>query len=128
MPAKIFLAVDLGASSGRLLAGKLDGEILELSEVHRFGHAPVNINGRLYWQTFDLWSNILFGLREAHRSFGDEVVSVGVDAWGVDFALLDRQGELLAAPVTPGARPCIGDIALYRCVKQLAPSSSSACT
>ena len=99
MPAKIFLAVDLGASSGRVLAGKLEGEILELSEVHRFGHAPVNINGRLYWQTFDLWSNILFGLREAHRSFGDEVVSVGVDAWGVDFALLDRQGELLAAPV-----------------------------
>jgi rhamnulokinase len=99
MSRKVFLAVDLGASSGRVLAGLLDGQILELSEVHRFGHSPVSVNGRLYWQTFDLWSNILFGLREAHRKFGDDVVSVGVDAWGVDFGLLDRHGELLATPI-----------------------------
>lgn len=99
MPRKVFLAVDLGASSGRVLAGSLDGQTLQLSEVHRFGHAPVSVNGRLYWRTFDLWSNILHGLREAHRTFGDDIFSVGVDAWGVDFGLLDRQGELLAAPI-----------------------------
>ncbi len=99
MQHKVFLAVDLGASSGRVLAGLLDGQALRLSEVHRFSHAPVSVNGRLYWRTFDLWSNVLHGLREAHRQFGDDVVSVGVDAWGVDFGLLDRQGELLAAPI-----------------------------
>lgn len=99
MPCKVFLAVDLGASSGRVLAGSLDGQTLQLSEAHRFGHAPVSVNGRLYWRTFELWSSILRGLREAHRTFGDDVFSVGVDAWGVDFGLLDRQGELLAAPI-----------------------------
>ena len=99
MPHKVFLAVDLGASSGRVLAGSLDGQTLQLSEVHRFSHAPVSVNGRLYWRTFDLWSNVLHGLREAHRKFGDAVFSVGVDAWGVDAGLLDHQGELLAAPI-----------------------------
>lgn len=99
MPIQVFLAVDLGAASGRVLAGVLDGDQLEVGEVHRFGNSPVNVNGRLYWQLFDIWSNVLFGLREAHRKFGDAIVSVGVDGWGVDFGLLDHQGELLAAPV-----------------------------
>lgn len=99
MPHKVFLAVDLGASSGRVFAGTLEGQVLELSEVHRFSHAPVSVNGRLYWRTLDLWANILHGLREAARRFGDQIVSVGVDAWGVDFGLLDRQGALLAPPV-----------------------------
>ena len=99
MPHKVFLAVDLGASSGRVFAGALESQVLQLSEVHRFSHAPVSVNGRLYWRTLDLWANILHGLREAGRRFGDQIVSVGVDAWGVDFGLLDRQGELLAPPV-----------------------------
>jgi len=99
MKRRVYLAVDLGASSGRVLAGLFDDGRLELGEVHRFGNGPVNVNGRLYWQTFDLWSNILTGLREAARQFGDEIVSVGVDTWGVDFGLLDGNGELLAAPV-----------------------------
>ena len=94
-----YLAVDLGASSGRVLAGLFDGETLEIAEVHRFGNGPVNVNGRLYWRTFELWASILAGLRAAARQFGDDVVSVGVDAWGCDFGLLDRNGELLGAPV-----------------------------
>lgn len=99
MPSKVFLAVDLGASSGRVLAGLLDGQFLEMAEVHRFNHAPVNVHGRLYWRLFDLWANVLHGLREAHGTYGERIVSVGVDAWGVDFGLLDRRGELLATPV-----------------------------
>jgi len=99
MPHQVFVAVDLGASSGRVLAGQLEGQTLQLSELHRFAHAPVGVNGRLYWRTLDLWANILHGLREAGRRFGDQIVSIGVDAWGVDFGLLDRQGELLAPPV-----------------------------
>jgi rhamnulokinase len=99
MKRKVHLAIDLGASSGRVLAGLFDGETLELAEIHRFANGPVNVNGRLYWRTFELWHNILAGLRLAARQFGDEIVSVGVDAWGVDFGLLDRNGELLGAPV-----------------------------
>jgi rhamnulokinase len=99
MPHKVFLAVDLGASSGRVLAGLFDGETLELREVHRFPNGPVSVNGRLYWRTFELWHNVLAGLRAAEREFGDSIVSVGVDTWGVDFGLIDRSGELLAAPV-----------------------------
>ncbi|MCC6492090.1 MAG: rhamnulokinase [Pirellulales bacterium] len=99
MTRRVYLAIDLGASSGRVLAGLFDGEIFELGEIHRFANAPVNVNGRLYWQTFHLWSEVVAGLQAAARQFGDAVVSVGVDAWGVDFGLLDRQGELLAAPV-----------------------------
>lgn len=99
MKRRVYLAVDLGASSGRVLAGLFDGERLDLEEVHRFGNGPVSVNGRLYWRSFELWSNILAGLREAGRRYGDAVVSVGVDTWGVDFALLDRHGELLGAPV-----------------------------
>ncbi len=99
MKREAYLAVDLGASSGRVLAGLFDGERLELTEVHRFGNGPVSVNGRLYWRTFELWHNILAGLRAAARQFGDVVVSVGVDTWGVDFGLLDRNGELLGAPV-----------------------------
>jgi len=99
MKRQAFLAVDLGASSGRVLAGVLAGGRLELEEIHRFANGPVNVNGRLYWRTFELWSHVLAGLREAGRRLGDSIVSVGVDAWGVDFGLLDQQGELLAAPV-----------------------------
>jgi rhamnulokinase len=99
MKRRVFLAVDLGASSGRVLAGLFDGRDLDLEEVHRFGNGPVSVTGRLYWRTFELWSNILAGLREAGRCYGDAIVSVGVDAWGVDFGLLDRNGELLGAPV-----------------------------
>jgi rhamnulokinase len=99
MKRKAYLAVDLGASSGRVLAGLFDGHDLDLEEVHRFTNGPVSVNGRLYWRTFELWANILAGLREAGRRYGSSVVSVGVDTWGVDFGLLDRNGELLGAPV-----------------------------
>ena len=99
MNRQVYLAVDLGASSGRVLAGLFDGRRLELAEVHRFANGPVNVHGRLYWRTFELWSNILAGLREAGRKFGDAVVSVGVDTWGVDYGLLDAHDELLGAPV-----------------------------
>jgi rhamnulokinase len=99
MKRRAYLAVDLGASSGRVLAGLFNGQTLELAEVRRFANGPVNVDGRLYWRTFDLWANVLAGLQAAHQQFGDEIASVGVDTWGVDFGLLDRHGEFLAAPV-----------------------------
>ncbi len=94
MKGRVYLAVDLGASAGRVLAGALDGGRLELAEVSRFPNGPVKAGGRLYWRTFDLWANVLAGLREAAKRYGDAIASVGVDTWGVDFGLLDRSGEL----------------------------------
>ena len=98
MAAKTYLAVDLGASSGRVLAGRFDGARLRLEEIHRFGNGPVHAAGHMYWDLLDLWQQIQQGLRAAHESFGESAVSVGVDTWGVDFGLLGRGDEPLGNP------------------------------
>jgi len=97
--AQVFLAVDLGASSGRVVAGAFSGKRLALEEVSRFGNGGVLANDRLYWDLLSLWSSIKDGLRAAGTKYGERIVSVGVDTWGVDFGLLDAQGELLGNPV-----------------------------
>lgn len=100
MPDQIYLAVDLGASSGRVLAGLFDGSRLRLEEVHRFDNGAVNLAGSLQWNVLGLWQNILHGLRAARAKYGDAIRSVGVDTWGVDFALLGRDDVLLGNPVS----------------------------
>jgi rhamnulokinase len=95
---KTYLAVDLGASSGRVLAGKFDGKQIQLEEVHRFGNGGVKVGPHLYWDLLRLWSDIKDGLRKSQQKFGDSVVSVGVDTWGVDFGLLGSNDELLGNP------------------------------
>lgn len=95
---KIGLAVDLGASSGRVLAGRLDDGRFGLEEVHRFANGGVTLGGHLHWDVLRLWTDIKDGLREAARRFGDSICSVGVDTWGVDFALLGANDELLGNP------------------------------
>ncbi|HEY4752181.1 MAG TPA: FGGY family carbohydrate kinase, partial [Candidatus Limnocylindrales bacterium] len=90
-------AVDLGAESGRVLAGTLDGERLSLEEVHRFPNTPVRVDGTLHWDVLRLWSDVENGLRRAGEA--GAVASVAVDSWGVDFALVDGRGRLLANPV-----------------------------
>jgi rhamnulokinase len=97
-PAKVFLAVDLGASSGRVLAALFDGSSIQLEEVFRFDNGGVVANGHLYWDVLRQWTNIQQGLRAAHAKYGDRVNSVGVDTWGVDFGLLGRGDELLGNP------------------------------
>lgn len=89
------LAVDLGAESGRVMRIGFDGEAFHLEEVHRFANTPVWVRGTLYWDALRLWHEIHTTL-DAHRA---DAASVGVDSWGVDFALLDRTGDLLANPV-----------------------------
>ncbi len=96
--SKVFLAVDIGASSGRLLAGLFDGSKITLEEVHRFENGAVHAAGRMYWDLLALWNEVQAGLRAASIRYGDRVVSVGVDTWGVDFALLGRGDELLGNP------------------------------
>lgn len=100
MPEQIYLAVDLGASSGRVLAGLFDGRRLRLEEVHRFENGAVDLAGSLQWNVLGLWQHILTGLRAARSKYGDRIQSVGVDTWGVDFALLGRDDVLLGNPVS----------------------------
>jgi rhamnulokinase len=99
MAATTYIAIDLGASSGRHLAGSIDGNRLNLQEVHRFENGPIAAGGRLYWDLLQLWQHIQNGLCAAKHSHGDSIRSVGVDTWGVDFALLGRGDELLGNPV-----------------------------
>src|ERR671918_459151 len=92
------LAVDLGAQSGRVVLGRYDGERLTVSEVHRFPNVPVATRGVLHWDILRLFGDVLEGLRAAGREAGS-INSVGVDSWGIDFALLDGKGRLLQNPV-----------------------------
>lgn len=94
-----YLAVDLGASSGRVLAGRFDGRSVALEEVYRFGNGGVTAGGTLYWDLLRLWSEIQHGLRLAQESLDGQIVSLGVDTWGVDFGLLDANDQLLGNPV-----------------------------
>jgi rhamnulokinase len=95
---RVYLAVDLGASSGRVVAGCLDGRRLTLEECHRFENGGVLANDRLYWDLLGQWRDIQNGLRAAGAQFGDRLVSVGVDTWGVDFGFLGAGDELLGNP------------------------------
>ena len=97
MAQRTYLAVDLGAESGRVVAGRFDGRQLTLDQLHRFPNGPVPLAGSLRWNVLGLWEGIREGLARAAVRF-KEVASVGVDTWGVDYVLLDRQGELLGLP------------------------------
>lgn len=99
MPPLQTLAVDYGASSGRHVAGTFDGMRLDLREIYRFENGPVHAAGRMYWNLLDQWSQLQNGLTLARQQLGPQIASVGVDTWGVDFALLGRGDELLGNPV-----------------------------
>src|SRR5262245_21920644 len=93
---KKILAFDLGAESGRGLLGRFDGRKLSLDVLHRFSNGPVQTLDTLHWDVLRLYGKMQVGMRKAAEQ-GD-VVSIGVDTWGVDFALLGRDGHLLANP------------------------------
>jgi len=99
MARQVAVAVDLGASGGRVVSGAFDGRILELEEMHRFENGPVPMAGHLVWDLPRLWHEVLAGLRAAAARHGDAVSTVGVDTWGVDFSFLGADGSLLANPV-----------------------------
>lgn len=91
-----FLAFDLGAESGRAVLGKLGDGRLELEVVHRFANTPVQVLDGLHWDVLRLFHEMKDGLRLAARDH--QIASIGLDTWGVDFALIDRHGALLANP------------------------------
>ena len=98
MTEKAYLAVDLGASSGRHVAGLFDGRRLRLEEIYRFENGAIHFGDHLYWDLLGQWSQICQGLRAAAVRWGSSLESVGVDTWGVDFGLLGRGDELLGNP------------------------------
>jgi rhamnulokinase len=99
MARTVALAVDLGASGGRVVSGAFDGRLLELEEIHRFENGPVAMGGQLVWDLPRLWQEVSTGLRAAAGRHGGAVASVGVDTWGVDFSFLAADDALLANPV-----------------------------
>ncbi len=102
---KVYLSVDLGAGSGRVIAGKSDfseghtsHEYLELEELHRFDNNNVELPGGYFWDIVGLYRNILTGIRAGVDKYGDAVQSIGIDTWGCDYALISKNGNLLGMP------------------------------
>ncbi len=93
-----YIAIDLGAESGRVIAGTLDGGRVRLEELHRFANVPVRTPDGLHWDPLRLYAEALAGLRLAGQAYGPRLAGVGVDAWAVDYGLLDADGRLLGVP------------------------------
>src|SRR5438094_3777356 len=91
------LAIDLGAESGRGVLGSFDGQRFQLDVVHRFPNGAVRTLDTLHWDVLRLHGEMLQTLRSCAADFGG-VDAIGVDTWGVDFALLGRDGTLLGNP------------------------------
>jgi rhamnulokinase len=93
-----FLAVDLGASGGRVMLGRWDGARISLEALTRFDNGPTTVNGRMHWDILGIWRHITDGLQLHTSRGGAALAGVSVDSWGVDYGLLDRQGRLLGNP------------------------------
>jgi rhamnulokinase len=90
-------AIDLGASSGRVIAGRVGASTLDVLRAHRFSNVPVSVLGRLHWDILRLFGDILDGIRAVEAE--TELASIGIDSWGVDYGLIGADGELLGNPV-----------------------------
>ena len=100
--SKHYLAVDLGASSGRVMDAAFDGQALTLEEAHRFENRVVRVHdgsetGRYHWDFLRLWDAITDGLRIAGDR-GHAIDSIGFDTWGVDYGLVGKSGRLIHQP------------------------------
>ncbi len=96
--AASYLAIDLGAESGRAVLGRYDGQRLTLEEVHRFPNEPVRLPDGLHWDILRLYRETMEGLGRGVRHANGTLDGVGIDSWAVDFGLLDRSGALLSIP------------------------------
>jgi rhamnulokinase len=96
-PEGSYVAVDLGAASGRVMVSRVGPSTLELVEAHRFPNVPASLPDGLHWDVLRLYRDVLDGLAVAARD-SQQITSVGVDSWGVDYGLLDASGALLGNP------------------------------
>jgi rhamnulokinase len=93
-----YLAIDLGAESGRTIVGALVDNQLTLTETHRFANGPVRLQDGLHWDVLRLWSDIKQGIGKSSLKTDQKPESIGLDTWAVDFALLDKNKSLLSNP------------------------------
>lgn len=101
MGKSAYIAIDLGAESGRAMVGVLDDGKLELHEIHRFLHLPQRLPTGLHWNLQGLWANIVEGMKKSAvfaKDNGLDLRSIGVDTWGVDWGLISQSGELVGLP------------------------------
>ena len=96
---KRYIAADFGAGSGRVIVGTSSAEGIQLEEIHRFENNQKMIDGHLRWDFEALFNELKTGLKKAFAKYGDEIESIGIDTWGVDFGLLDKDGKLISTPV-----------------------------
>ncbi len=93
-----YIAVDLGAESGRVMLGTVSADKLHFEEVHRFPNGPIEQDSSLRWDFNRLFSEVKTGLAKAIKKSNGQVAGMAVDSWGVDFGLLDEEGELIENP------------------------------
>jgi rhamnulokinase len=98
MTPRTYLAIDLGAESGRAILATLDGQHLSLTDIHRFPNGPVRLPDGLHWDILRLWSEIKTALHIATHQQQAQLAGIGIDTWGVDYGLLDRSGALIGNP------------------------------
>ena len=91
------LAIDFGASSGRAIIGNFKNNKIEIEEIHRFSNDPVKLNDTMYWDFLRLFFEIKTSLIKS-KKYG-KIESMGIDTWGVDFGMLDKEGNLIENPV-----------------------------
>ena len=96
---KRYIAADFGAGSGRVIVGTPSAEGIQLEEIHRFENNQKMIDGHLRWDFYALFNELKTGLKKAFAKYGNEIESIGIDTWGVDFGLLDKDGKLISTPV-----------------------------
>ena len=89
-----YLSIDIGASSGRHILGHLENGRITLKEIYRFENGAEKRDGKMIWNVEKLFNNIVAGLKEC-KKIGVVPYSVGIDTWGVDYALLDKNGNLI---------------------------------
>jgi rhamnulokinase len=118
-------AVDLGASSGRVMLGRVGRGTLQLVEANRFANEPVQVRGSLHWDILSLYRGLLDGLRAAGRQAG-QLASIGIDSWGVDYGLLDDAGTLVGNPVHYRDARTLG--VMERVLRDIAPRELYAIT
>lgn len=93
-----YLAIDLGAESGRMVFGTVSSSHIKLSEVHRFPNTQIYFQGHLHWNIMDLWNEIKQGMIKAFKKRQQSITSIGIDTWGVDFGLISRDDQVLGRP------------------------------
>ena len=94
----VHIAIDLGASSGRIICGSYNENNLKINEVHRFKNVPINIDGLICWNIKYIFKNIVIGINKATKQYGNNIATIGIDSWAVDFVLLDKNDDCLFLP------------------------------